>query len=145
MCATNRAGRFGTEPRPGLVAASGAGLLVALAYVAIVDPENPLALMPRCPTRALTGLECPGCGGLRMVSALMHGNLRRAASANAFLLLASPVLAYLLYCWARATAAGISYQVPVHLARILGVGAVIWTIQRNFWRITGRRVISGRL
>jgi hypothetical protein len=33
---------------------------------------------PRCVFRALTGWECPGCGGLRAVHALLHGDLATA-------------------------------------------------------------------
>jgi hypothetical protein len=140
---TSRVGRCGTDPRPGLVALWGAGLLVALGYLAAADPDDPAALMPRCPTRAITGLECPGCGGLRMVSSLLRGDLRRAASANGFLLAASPVLSYFLYRWARAVATGTEYRPPVRLARLLGAGAVAWAVARNAHRLARSPALSG--
>ncbi|WP_131724959.1 DUF2752 domain-containing protein, partial [Mycobacteroides abscessus] len=38
------------------------------------DPTTPGGVLPVCPLKALTGLDCPGCGGLRMVYSLMHGD-----------------------------------------------------------------------
>ncbi len=49
-----------------------------------------------CVFHALTGLQCPGCGVTRMLSALLHGNLRAAWESNAAVLLLSPVLAGLI-------------------------------------------------
>ena len=43
-----------------------------------------------CPSAAL-GLSCPGCGGLRAVNDLTHGDLGAAASSNLLLVVADPV------------------------------------------------------
>ena len=40
-----------------------------------------------CPFRLLTGWQCPFCGGTRMGSALLHGDLSAAFAANPFVLL----------------------------------------------------------
>ncbi|WP_380906181.1 DUF2752 domain-containing protein [Sphingobacterium suaedae] len=48
---------------------------------------------PRCPMKALTGLECPGCGSQRAIHALLHGDVRRAFQHNALLLPFIPYLA----------------------------------------------------
>ncbi len=37
---------------------------------------------PGCPFFTLTGLYCPGCGSQRAVSALLHGDIIKAASYN---------------------------------------------------------------
>lgn len=37
-----------------------------------------------CWFHALTGLDCPFCGGSRALGALLHGDLRAALSVNAF-------------------------------------------------------------
>jgi hypothetical protein len=54
-----------------------------------------------CPFRALTGLDCPGCGALRAVNDLTHLDLAAAASSNLLLVVAVPV-AVALWGWVLA-------------------------------------------
>jgi hypothetical protein len=49
-----------------------------------------------CPFLELTGRPCPGCGGLRAVSALTHGDLVGALGSN---LLAVGLVAVLVTAW----------------------------------------------
>ncbi|MDP3892407.1 DUF2752 domain-containing protein [Nocardioides sp.] len=51
-----------------------------------------------CPFRALTGLDCPGCGGLRAVNDLTHLDLAAAASSNLLVVLVVP-LAIAVWGW----------------------------------------------
>jgi hypothetical protein len=53
-----------------------------------------------CPWFLLTGTYCPGCGGLRAVNDLTHGDLRAAASSNLLFVASVPVL---VAWWARWT------------------------------------------
>lgn len=41
--------------------------------------------LPPCPTRAILGVECPGCGSGRCISALLEGDVRSALSYNLLL------------------------------------------------------------
>ena len=50
-----------------------------------------------CPFLELTGRSCPGCGGLRAVNEVTHGNLVGAVSSN---LLAVGLLTLLTVAWA---------------------------------------------
>ena len=43
--------------------------------------------------KAVTGWNCPGCGGLRMTHDLLHGDLSAAVVDNVFLLVGLPLLA----------------------------------------------------
>ena len=52
-----------------------------------------------CPSAAL-GFWCPGCGGLRAVNDLTHGDVASAASSNLLLVVAMPVVVALLALWA---------------------------------------------
>jgi len=52
-----------------------------------------------CPI-SLLGFYCPGCGGLRAVNDLTHGDLAGAVSSNALLILAMPFAVFLLARWA---------------------------------------------
>ena len=56
------------------------------------DP-NQYPFYPRCYFHELTGLECPGCGSLRALHQLLHGNFMAALRYNAILVLSLPVLA----------------------------------------------------
>ena len=67
----------------------------ALITLYLVNPsEQPL--MPHCPFKLLTGLDCPGCGFQRATHALLHGHVREAIGYNLFLLFALPYLLALL-------------------------------------------------
>ncbi|MFJ9857097.1 DUF2752 domain-containing protein [Streptomyces albogriseolus] len=82
--------------------AAPAGLLAAVAaafaYVAAVDPNEP-GHYPVCPLLGLTGLYCPGCGGLRSAHAVAHGDLAAALQANAPAVLGYAVFAVLWTVW----------------------------------------------
>ena len=54
-----------------------------------------------CPTRFLTGLDCPGCGGLRAVNDLTNGDLVGAASSNLLFVAAIPFLVLGWLLWLR--------------------------------------------
>lgn len=66
----------------------------ACVVLAVVDPEDRAGWTPRCPFRAATGLDCPGCGGTRALSALVRGDVVLAADHNIVTLLLLPVLTY---------------------------------------------------
>lgn len=64
---------------PALAAALG---LVAAAVLHVRDPHDSGAY-GFCPFQRLTGLPCPGCGGLRAVNDLTRGDVVGALSSNA--------------------------------------------------------------
>lgn len=49
---------------------------------------------PRCTFYQTTGLLCPGCGSLRAIHQLLHGQINDAFRLNAMLVLALPLLAF---------------------------------------------------
>ncbi|ANW20662.1 DUF2752 domain-containing protein [Streptomyces clavuligerus] len=75
-----------------------AAATAAFAYVGAVDPNEP-GHYPVCPLLNLTGLYCPGCGGLRSAHAVVHGDLSAALGANALAVLAYAVLAAVWTAW----------------------------------------------
>ena len=99
----------GTEPRSRAWSARAVPAAVALATLAAgtmlvtVDPYEP-GHYPRCPFLATTGLYCPGCGSLRAVHDLLHGDLQGALARNPAAVLAVPYLAVAVVGWGlRAT------------------------------------------
>lgn len=87
---------------PAVVAACAA---VATTLVAVVDPGVP-GRYPVCPILAVTGYSCPGCGGLRAVHALAHGDLGAAADHNVLVVAVLPVVVVGYGLWARRRLAG---------------------------------------
>ena len=61
---------------------------------------------PPCPFKALTGLDCPGCGTLRGLHGLSRGDLLAALDHNALMVLTLPFILYALVSFARETLTG---------------------------------------
>lgn len=72
-----------------------AGLGLAAVALRVRDPHV-AGSWGLCPSAALFGVACPGCGGLRAVNDLTHLDLAAAASSNLLLVLAIPLVALLL-------------------------------------------------
>lgn len=73
--------------------AAGVVSLGAAAYVYYTFDPNLYNWFPKCPFKACTGLDCPGCGSQRAVHALLHGNFLEAFQHNALLIPFIPYLA----------------------------------------------------
>ncbi|WP_460365191.1 DUF2752 domain-containing protein [Actinocorallia lasiicapitis] len=109
------------------------GTLVAFGYVGAVDP-NEAGHYPTCPLLAMTGVFCPGCGGLRMAHAIAQGNLAEAASRNLLAFVLIPVAIYLWGLWTVATWRGtpVRTRLGSRAAVItLLVAVVVFSVVRN--------------
>lgn len=88
-----------------------------------------------CPLYALTGVYCPGCGGLRAVNDLTNGHLGQAASSNLLLVLAIPFVVVLFARWNYAAWTGRETRVVPALPSGVRIGlvvlAVVFTVARN--------------
>ncbi|HOA30450.1 MAG TPA: DUF2752 domain-containing protein [Clostridia bacterium] len=69
-----------------------AAALLALLY--FFEPVKG-GIFPPCPFNYLTGLYCPGCGILRGIHSLLHGNLLKAMDYNILMVLSLPLVFYL--------------------------------------------------
>ena len=76
-----------------------AGSAAGLAYLAAVDPNQP-GHYPLCPTQALFGVDCPGCGLLRGTHDLVTGDVRGALDHNVLLIVFVPLAVVLWVRWA---------------------------------------------
>jgi hypothetical protein len=110
-----------------------AAALAGCAYLATHDPNDPSVLMPECPTKLLTGLDCPACGGLRMVRALVTGHWSAAVHDNVVLLAAMPVRRVRVAPLARGRVARRRYTLTI--SRRTGYAilalALVWMVVRN--------------
>jgi hypothetical protein len=63
------------------------------AVVLFLFPPLEYGFYPKCLLHSWTGLSCPGCGSLRAMHQLLHGNLAEAFHYNPMLVLALPFFA----------------------------------------------------
>jgi hypothetical protein len=91
---------------------SAVGAVAALTLLHLRDPHV-AGSYAACPWLHLTGFACPGCGGLRAVHDLTHGDLAGALSSNLLvvaLLLPLAVVAWL--AWTRGRWRGRRFALP---------------------------------
>ncbi|MEV6207767.1 DUF2752 domain-containing protein [Kitasatospora sp. NPDC051914] len=121
-------GRRLARPLAALVAVA-----LPTAYVAAVDPNAP-GHYPTCPVLQATGWWCPGCGGLRCVHALTHGDLNAAGHDNLLVMVLAVAAAvfWLRWLWAALTG-GTPPRFAVTLPQtvVLAVLLVVFTVLRN--------------
>lgn len=112
----------------------GALAAVALALIALRlrDPRVP-GSYGLCPSVALFGWACPGCGSLRGLAALAQGDLTQAWSFNPALILAAVLLISMWADWLRRylTRQDRRWVAPGWALYLLAAGIVSYGIARN--------------
>jgi hypothetical protein len=109
------------------------GLLVAIAVMLILFFCDPLRvpIYPQCLFHQMTGLDCPSCGSLRAMHALLHGNVTTALRFNAFLVLSLPLFAWVGFVFFRRRKMQSSFQIkPVWMWLYL-VAFAVFAIARD--------------
>ncbi|MFD9432456.1 DUF2752 domain-containing protein [Streptomyces sp. NPDC060002] len=113
-----------------------AGILTAVAgafaYVGTVDPNEP-GHYPVCPLLRITGLYCPGCGGLRSAHAFVHGDFATALHDNALAVVGYPVFAVVWTVWVVRVVRGRPARMEPGPAQLWTLGAflLVFTVVRN--------------
>ncbi|MGB7925896.1 MAG: DUF2752 domain-containing protein [Pyrinomonadaceae bacterium] len=102
-----------------------ASSLVALLFLRHFNPVGS-GLFPPCPFRALTGLNCPGCGTTRGLHALLNGHPVVAFDFNPLMVLMLPFMAYVFLSYALVALRGRG------LPKVYVPNPLIWVI---FWVI----------
>lgn len=112
---------------------TGAGTVAAAVALHVRDPHQQ-GSWGICPTKLVTGLDCPGCGGLRAVNDLTHADLVGAASSNLLLVALVPVLVLAWLWWVRRAVRGERWRpgrwTPVWTVA-LAVVTVVFAVVRN--------------
>jgi len=130
------------------LAATFAAFVGGVAMLRAFDPATS-GIFPPCPVHYLTGWYCPGCGSLRAIHQLLHGDLRAAWALNPLTVILLPFLTYGLASfvffeirgqglpqpsmragWIRALCGaiilfGIMRNLPVHPFELLAPGAML--------------------
>ena len=111
--------------------------MLAVAAIAAVmlrqfDPATS-GLFPPCPVHYLTGWYCPGCGSLRAIHQLLHGNLAAAWAMNPLTMVLLPFIGYglasrILEIRGRGLP---GFLIPAVWIRALCVTIVVFGIVRN--------------
>ena len=124
-----------TATRPAPVAAPLAvlaGSVAAVAIIVTVDPEQP-GHYPTCPFLSATGWWCPGCGSLRAVHALAHGDVGTALDRNVLTVLAVPALVIAWAAWLRRAVTGRPRSPwaapPIALWGLLATVVAFWVLR----------------
>ena len=109
-----------------------AGFTAFTGYVYLMDPDKRGAY-PLCPSRALLGVDCPACGGLRGTNALLHGRVREALDHNLLLPLLLAAIAVGFGSWMLPLVGRPqrAVRLPRWLVVTLGVVVVAFTVARN--------------
>jgi hypothetical protein len=110
-----------------LVLGTAALLAAPLIYIGLVDPHNPDSFFPVCPFRLLTGWHCPGCGALRMIHDVLHGDLAAAIADNVVLLVGIPLLAGWVLLRHRRGKSPLTISATAAVVSTL----LAWTVVRN--------------
>jgi len=106
---------------------------VGMLLLEFFDPATS-GIFPPCPVHYLTGWYCPGCGSLRAIHQLLHGNVRAAWAMNPLTVVLLPFLSYGLVSSALLEWRGHGLPQPFLRAdwiRALGVAIVLFGIARN--------------
>jgi hypothetical protein len=113
-------------------AAAGAGAASGSVVLFVFDPATS-GLFPPCVFHALTGLHCPGCGSLRALHALLHGDVAQALAFNPLTTAALPLLLLGFVREARRIASGrdLAWRVPAWMIYGLLALLVVFGIARN--------------
>ena len=107
----------------------GAGLVATVLY--LFNPAQ-YGFYPRCLLHTTTGLDCPGCGGLRAAHQLLHGQWRTAFALNPLLVVLSPWFVWQAGAFLVRTLTGRTLNQPLNhsrwtwvlLAVVIGFGVI---------------------
>ncbi|MGC4173729.1 DUF2752 domain-containing protein [Demequina sp.] len=112
--------------------ASAVALASATAYTYVRNPFETGAF-PVCLLYAGTGIYCPGCGGLRAVHQLLHGDVAGALSLNALAIVVIIPVTLVALVWWGGNTVGLNWRAPrFHPAvywALVGLVAGFWLLR----------------
>lgn len=127
-----------TSAPPHATSGVGAPIVVALAAtagclaLAAIGPTDDG--MPLCPTKFVTGIDCPFCGGLRCAASLGRLDIGAALDHNVLVVALLPLVAFWWTAWLmrrRSNPTATPPSIPDALLRGILLAALIFTVARN--------------
>ena len=121
---------------PGNIARICAAIFLALVIVnltGMVHVEKVTGAIPVfCPFKAVTGIDCPGCGMTRAMTSLIAGEPGNALLYNpfCFFLLLVLALSIVPLHWFKRVSAGLEHALPVFYAAALSLVITFWVFDR---------------
>ena len=123
-------------------------IAAAVTFAILLFCYNPAktAVFPPCPSKFITGYDCPGCGSLRGLHALMHGDVAAAWGFNPAIFVALALIIFIFFAnmhrnrlfetrlapglrrWS-AKAARVTDHPFFPIAVLIAI--VVWTVLRN--------------
>src|SRR6201993_3903996 len=112
------------------------GLAAGSLLLMFFNPES-AGFFPTCPFRALTGLQCPGCGSTRACYQLLHLHPVAAFKLNPLMVLTMPFIVYGLLGFTRSALTGKPQRrilIPsIYLWGWLGLLIFFWIFRNTSW------------
>lgn len=124
---------LGSDRSPLRGALLAAALVVAAWVLWRHSPESPL-LPIACPSHALTGLHCPGCGTMRGLHAILHGRILAGIASNPFAAVVVPWIGAEVLSDIRRSFTGRGFavpRIPQPALRLLPWLLIAYTVARN--------------
>lgn len=120
-------------------AAVAGAVVLGCAFVFAVDPNQPGQPYLPCPTQAIFGIDCPGCGATRGMYALLHGDVPRMMDHNILLVALIPIALLMFARWVQHSWTGTRPALTrrqarrqTRLALAVLVLAIAFGVVRNF-------------
>jgi hypothetical protein len=120
-------------------ATAAAAVVVGCGFVYAVDPNRAGQPYLPCPTQAIFGVDCPGCGATRGMYALLHGDIPRMLDHNILLAAFVPVVLvffarWVAHAWSgtRPAVTRVQARRQTRLAIAVLIGALAFGVVRNF-------------
>ena len=112
------------------------GIVIGSLFLLFFNPAT-TGFFPICPFRALTGLQCPGCGSTRACYQLIHLHPIAAFKLNPLMMLTLPFIFYGLVGFTRSAVTGKPQRrifIPsIYLWVWLAVLIFFWVFRNTPW------------
>jgi len=112
------------------------GLAAAGVLLFVFNPTR-VGFFPKCPFRAVTGWQCPGCGSTRAFHQLLHLHPIAAFELNPLMILTLPFIAYGLLGFTKSALTGKPHRrifiPPFYLWLWLGLLIFFWIFRNTPW------------